>query len=336
MSPQQAAARAWRVLGAAAVLAQASLLGCAGDERASCAPGGLGATGPADASVEAGGAGPDDASLGGGGQAGLPPCVGAERWQELAPPPALIHGLFLQPLWTGTELLSWTVSGQEAQQRAGLIYSPRENAWRSTETLELAQPSPYLLSAWAGERALLWNCEGREGGMYDLVSDTWMAISTAGAPQLTCVMVPAVSMGSRMLVWGGQGGDADDYGAVFDVPSSSWLPMSQQGAPDAYRWQHTAVWTGSRMIVWGGVVHDSKATSTGGIYDPWSDTWTLTSTEGAPERRGEHGAVWTGSMMFVWGGLAEGGKIVSRSLSEKKLSARNCSVPASEQSERFR
>ncbi|MBI4700115.1 MAG: hypothetical protein HY744_02935 [Deltaproteobacteria bacterium] len=35
---------------------------------------------------------------------------------------------------------------------------------------------------------------------------------------------------------------------------------------------------------------------------PASDTWSPTSTEGAPAPRTEHRAVWTGSRMFVWGG----------------------------------
>ncbi|MBI4699681.1 MAG: hypothetical protein HY744_00705 [Deltaproteobacteria bacterium] len=318
MSPQQAAARAWRVLGAAAVLAQASLLGCAGDERVSCAPGGLGAAGPADASVEAGGAGPADASVGGGGQAGLPPCVGAERWQELAPPPAVPTSLFLPPLWTGTELIAWTPPEQEGK-RAALIYSPRENSWRSTETLELAQPSPFLLSAWAGERAVLWNCEGREGGMYDLVSDTWTAISTAGAPQLDCKIVPAVSMGSRMLVWGGQGGDADDYGAVFDVPSNSWLPMSQQGAPDAYdpvsdTWTPTSnegapapksnypppLWTGDRVLVIGGIALGVPIEPSG-LYDPESDSWTPVDVKTAPQDFVVTATAWVGCQAILVG-----------------------------------
>ena len=57
---------------------------------------------------------------------------------------------------------------------------------------------------------------------------------------------------------------------------------------------HTAVWTGSRMIVWGG--------STGGQYDPVTNSWTPTSTVNAPAARTSHTAVWTGNRMVVWGG----------------------------------
>src|SRR4029450_6955063 len=33
-----------------------------------------------------------------------------------------------------------------------------------------------------------------------------------------------------------------------------------------------------------------------------NDTWTPTSTAGAPEARSSHTAVWTGTEMIVWGG----------------------------------
>ena len=56
------------------------------------------------------------------------------------------------------------------------------------------------------------------------------------------------------------------------------------------------------MIVWGGLQSGPGRLNTGGIYDPASDRWTLTSTEGAPGRRDTHTAVWTGKRMIVWGG----------------------------------
>jgi hypothetical protein len=52
------------------------------------------------------------------------------------------------------------------------------------------------------------------------------------------------------------------------------------------------------MVVWGGDGYDQ----TGARYDPLQDTWTSTSTVGAPTPRIGHRAVWTGSLMLVWGG----------------------------------
>ncbi len=55
------------------------------------------------------------------------------------------------------------------------------------------------------------------------------------------------------------------------------------------------------MIVWGGSSSSGYLT-TGGRYNPGTDSWTATSTTNAPAGRIEHTAVWTGSEMIVWGG----------------------------------
>jgi N-acetylneuraminic acid mutarotase len=55
------------------------------------------------------------------------------------------------------------------------------------------------------------------------------------------------------------------------------------------------------MIVWGG--DDSyNFLSTGGRYNPTTNTWQSTSTNNVPDAREKHTAVWTGSKMIVWGG----------------------------------
>jgi len=79
-----------------------------------------------------------------------------------------------------------------------------------------------------------------------------------------------------------------------ECTDDTWCPTFV-GVPEA-RSGHTAVWTGSEMIVWGG------GFNTGGRYDPYTDTWTATSTTNAPDARSGHTAVWTGSEMIVWGG----------------------------------
>jgi hypothetical protein len=55
------------------------------------------------------------------------------------------------------------------------------------------------------------------------------------------------------------------------------------------------------MIVWGGSI-STGFTNTGGQYDPVANTWTATSTTGAPEGRYSNAMVWTGSKVLVWGG----------------------------------
>ena len=54
------------------------------------------------------------------------------------------------------------------------------------------------------------------------------------------------------------------------------------------------------MVIWGG--SDGQLLDSGGRYDPTADTWTATSTVGAPEPRRNYTAVSTGARMLVWGG----------------------------------
>jgi hypothetical protein len=64
------------------------------------------------------------------------------------------------------------------------------------------------------------------------------------------------------------------------------------------------------MVVWGGYIGNTSF-DTGGRYDPATNSWSPTSTTGAPSPRRGHTAVWTGSVMIVWGGdtyLSTGGR----------------------------
>jgi hypothetical protein len=55
------------------------------------------------------------------------------------------------------------------------------------------------------------------------------------------------------------------------------------------------------MVIWGG--EDSNAAlGTGGRYDPVGNSWSGTTTSGAPPPRFTHSAAWTGSFMVIWGG----------------------------------
>ncbi len=96
-------------------------------------------------------------------------------------------------------------------------------------------------------------------------------------------------------------------GAVPQLPQT-WTPISTVNAPPDGC--YAAVWTGSRMIVWGAAWE--AGSSTGGVYDPATDSWSAISTLGAPNPRCRHKALWTGSRMIVFGGqtgeyLTDGG-----------------------------
>ena len=107
-----------------------------------------------------------------------------------------------------------------------------------------------------------------------------------------------------MVVWGGYNGSFLNSGASYrPAPLDDWQATNLTNAPSG-RETATAVWTGSIMIVWGGYDGNGTTgdTNTGGVYDPNSDTWTATSTTGAPTGRYFQTGVWTGQELVIWGG----------------------------------
>jgi len=88
-----------------------------------------------------------------------------------------------------------------------------------------------------------------------------------------------------------------------DGCTDAWLDTALSKVPPTPRSQETAVWTGSEMIVWGGTNGYTTPMSTGGRYNPATDTWTPTSCgSNAPSARSFHSAIWTGTEMIIWGG----------------------------------
>jgi N-acetylneuraminic acid mutarotase len=104
------------------------------------------------------------------------------------------------------------------------------------------------------------------------------------------------------------------YGTICPT-EEAWATTSLVNAPTSREFQ-TAVWTGTEMIVWGGHFYDGTdyVIGSGGRYDPATDTWSPTSTTGAPDARMFQTAVWTGTEMIVWGGLGVAGFLNSGGL----------------------
>src|SRR5205807_9096420 len=119
-------------------------------------------------------------------------------------------------------------------------------------------------------------------------TDTWTVTATMNAP-LGRAFHSAVWTGSKMIVWGGidDFGNGLNTGGMYDPTTDTWTATSINHAPSARGGQAT-VWTGSEMIVWGGADRaDSSATllTTGGRYNPGTDSWTAISITNAPSGR---------------------------------------------------
>ncbi len=101
-------------------------------------------------------------------------------------------------------------------------------------------------------------------------------------------------------------------GCSNDLWSISSLTNGTGANHPSARQLHASVWTGAEMIVWGGWNGSSVAYNNGGLYDPATDAWILSSLTTAsgsnvPSARYRHTAVWTGTEMIVWGGLSAAG-----------------------------
>jgi hypothetical protein len=232
-----------------------------------------------------------------------------------APSPRFWH----TAVWTGNQMVVWgglRIDGDLYYlMDTGGRYDPATDTWMPTSTAGAPGPRFGHTAVWTGAEMTVWGGDSfldsvRTGGRYDPVSDTWTPTSLANAP-LGREFHTAIWTGEQMLIWGGEADFHPGPGGRYNPTTDSWIPISSVDEPSE-RWFHTAVWTGGRMIVWGGQEFFQSQTlvDTGGRYDPVTDTWTSTSTMGAPSARDRHTAVWTGREMVVWGGggSATGGR----------------------------
>ncbi|MCK6469278.1 MAG: hypothetical protein L6Q53_13950 [Candidatus Brocadia sinica] len=215
-------------------------------------------------------------------------------------------------VWTGTQMIVWGGVGITGHQywNTGGRYNPSTNTWTPTTTTGAPSAAVGHTAVWTGTEMIVWGGANdvsyfNTGGQYNPTTDTWVSTTTTNAPSGRGGHT-AVWANGQMIVWGGVGTSGYTSTGGRYHPSSlggAWNPTSTSGAPSA-RHEHTAVWTGTEMIVWGGQGFSSGSIwlYTGYRYNPSTDTWTSTTTSGAPSGRSVHTAVWAGTQMIVWGG----------------------------------
>ena len=236
-----------------------------------------------------------------------------DSWRNVstsnAPPPTSGH----TAVWTGTQMIVW---GGDPYSTAGGIYDPVADTWQATSQVNAPLGRYFHTAIWTGSEMIIWGGDvpsgigmvvpSNSGGRYNPVTDTWIAMSTSGAPEPR-ESPKAVWTGSRMIVWGGYNTDSGgniNYpasGGIYDPATDTWRTMPLANAPPG-RVSHTVVWTGNEMIVWGGVGAGASYFNNGARYDPVNSAWTTTSNTNVPSSRQDHSAVWTGAEMIIWGG----------------------------------
>ena len=225
--------------------------------------------------------------------------------------------------WTGTEMIVWggyvpdLVHGGEIQMNDGARYDPATDAWIPMAAFPVSpRPRAWASTVWTGTEMIVWGGQSatspypylNSGGRYDPASDTWTPTPIPASVPAGRAGASAVWTGTEMIVWGGHADNGMlNTGGRYNPATDSWTPTSVAANVPMKRELHTALWTGSAMIVWGGYSGTYPYLSSGGRYDPATDSWTATSSGAdVPSGRKAHTAVWTGKEMIVWGGTVGG------------------------------
>jgi hypothetical protein len=146
------------------------------------------------------------------------------------------------------------------------------------------------------------------GGRYDPSSDSWLPISTVGAP-VSRTGFACVWAGDRMVIWGGSGSDTNEA-ERYDPATDSWSPGTLIGAP-LRRDRPAAVSTGQELLFWSGNEFDTNNgyVQSGSRYNVPGDSWSTISLAGVPPNIGWAPATWAGDSMYLWnGGAMIGGR----------------------------
>jgi len=187
-----------------------------------------------------------------------------------------------------------------------------DDTWSSTSTTNAPVGRYSHTAVWTGTEMIVWggfdaaSAFLNSGGRYNPATNSWAAGGTAtfNAPSPRANH-RAIWTGTEMVVWGGYDFTQLNTGGRYNPTTNTWATggTSLTGAPVG-RSDHSAVWTGSEMLVWGGIDGVAPYTTTGGRYNPTTNSWAAggTSTTNAPSGRTLHASVWTGSELIVWGG----------------------------------
>ena len=197
----------------------------------------------------------------------------------------------------------------------GARYNPADDTWTTTDDAggNVAEARRFHTAVWTGTEMIIWGGNDTDGNRlntgarYDPDTNSWATMNAGTNLPEARSNHTAVWTGTEMVVWGGSNGTIRvNTGARYNPTTDSWATIKDTGTgvPSA-RIAHTSHWTGTEMIIWGGFEITGLALSTGGRYDPATDSWTATDISGVdvPEERGRHSAVWTGTEMIIWGGF---------------------------------
>jgi hypothetical protein len=117
---------------------------------------------------------------------------------------------------------------------------------------------------------------------------------------------PGLGRGGYTAVWTGTEmivlEKSELMGSRYNPVTDAWATISSTGAP-GFSDSQTAVWSGTEMLVCGRAYNEVTGSyeTSGGRYNPVTNTWATISSTGAPQFSYIHTAVWTGTEMIAFG-----------------------------------
>lgn len=208
-------------------------------------------------------------------------------------------------VWTGNEMIVWGGQLSSSITNGGARYSPSTDTWVSISTVGAPTARFGHAAVWTGNEMLVWGGIGfsyNDGGAYNPTTNQWRPITTTNAPPASYNGYKAIWTGHEMLVWGvriGQGG-------IYNPSTDSWRSITTTNAPlpvaPGYSPPTLAlIWTGDEALAFYSL-SETQQTS-GGRYNPNTDTWRPMSLVNAPLVESNAAVTWTGREMVVYGGV---------------------------------
>lgn len=218
-------------------------------------------------------------------------------------------GITHNAILAGQYILMWG-ENYNGNAAIGIKLNLQTLAWSTISTINQPSVRDGHTSVWTGSKMLVWGgvspatAYPRDGGQYDLASNSWTAIPSASIIFPGRINHTAVWDGTELIVFGGKNtqhrtvncystSQNIEYDTIYNLsscfkynPATNVYSVVFQTALSA-RNGHTATWTGTEMVVWGGEEEDKHFASgncttptnhiafkDGAKYNPATNTWT--------------------------------------------------------------
>lgn len=215
-------------------------------------------------------------------------------------------------VWTGSKMIIWG-----GNTDTGKSYDPGTDSWQTLSKTNAPSARSRHIAVWTGTEMIIWGGSTPDdslplgkpmnsGGLYDPSTDSWRAMSTAGALSPR-VRMAAAWTGTELIVWGGRDGNglALGDGARYNPQTDTWVALPTTNAP-GYGNTEILIWTGTEILAWNG----GRATTVDSygfprniprlrIYNPVTDTWRGSESNCEPYFPAPSVAYWTGDRMLA-------------------------------------